>query len=72
MPAGASGAGDANSFTPAIVQGLPEAARQIMISGYNDALTPVFLYTVPLTVRPGGKHPLVASLVDARIQLCCF
>ncbi|TFD55506.1 DHA2 family efflux MFS transporter permease subunit [Cryobacterium frigoriphilum] len=50
MPAGASGAGEANSFTPAMVRDLPEAARQIIISGYNDALTPVFLYMVPLVV----------------------
>ncbi|KGJ72523.1 MFS transporter [Cryobacterium roopkundense] len=50
MPAGASGAGAANSFTPAMVRDLPEAARQVVISGYNDALTPVFLYMVPLII----------------------
>ncbi|WP_104129873.1 MDR family MFS transporter [Cryobacterium sp. N21] len=48
MPAG--GAGAANSFTPAMVRDLPEAAHQIIISGYNDALTPVFLYMVPLVI----------------------
>ena len=47
MPAGA---GEANSFTPAMVRELPDAARQVIISGYNDALTPVFLYMVPLIV----------------------
>ncbi|TFB75437.1 DHA2 family efflux MFS transporter permease subunit [Cryobacterium glaciale] len=50
MPAGAAGAGAANSFTPAMVRELPEAARQIIVSGYNDALTPVFLYMVPLVI----------------------
>ncbi|WP_439099055.1 MFS transporter [Cryobacterium aureum] len=48
MPAG--GASAANSFTPAMVRELPEAARQVIIGGYNDALTPVFLYIVPLIV----------------------
>ena len=50
MPAGAAGADAANSFTPAMVRELPGAARQIIIGGYNDALTPVFLYMVPLII----------------------
>jgi hypothetical protein len=29
---------------------LPAAVRDIIISSYNDALTPVFLYLVPLVV----------------------
>ncbi len=49
MPVGA-GAGSANSFTPAAVRELPDAVRQIIIGGYNDALTPVFLYMVPLVI----------------------
>jgi len=49
MPAG-TGAGSANSFTPGAVRELPDAVRQIIIGGYNDALTPVFLYMVPLVI----------------------
>ncbi|MCY0905193.1 MDR family MFS transporter [Arthrobacter sp. H14-L1] len=51
MPAPGAGAADAsNSFTPAIVRELPSAARNVIIGAYNDALTPVFLYMVPLVL----------------------
>ncbi len=51
MPApGAGAAGASNSFTPAIVRDLPSAARNVIIGAYNDALTPVFLYMVPLVL----------------------
>ena len=49
MPGGGStAAGSSNSFTPAIVRELPAAVRGVIIGAYNDALTPAFLYTVPL------------------------
>lgn len=50
MPAGAAGAGASNSFTPGMVRDLPDSVREIIVSSYNDALTPVFLYMVPLVV----------------------
>jgi EmrB/QacA subfamily drug resistance transporter len=45
---GATAAGGTNSFTPELVQHLPAAVRDIIVGAYNDALTPVFLYLVPL------------------------
>ena len=49
MPGGGNtAAGSSNSFTPAIVKELPAAVRGVIIGAYNDALTPVFLYMVPL------------------------
>jgi hypothetical protein len=46
---GATGtSGATNSFTPEIVKALPAAVRHIVIGAYSDALTPVFLYMVPL------------------------
>jgi MFS family permease len=50
--AGAAGGGDGglSSFTPAIVRDLPKALRDIIVGAYNDALTPVFLYMVPLVI----------------------
>jgi MFS family permease len=48
-PSGAA-AGSSNSFTPAVVRHLPEAVRSVVIGAYNDALTPVFLYMVPLVL----------------------
>jgi EmrB/QacA subfamily drug resistance transporter len=45
---GAPAAGGLNSFTPEKVQALPEAIKHIIVGAYNDALTPVFLYMVPL------------------------
>lgn len=40
--------GGINSLTPQIVRQLPEQVRSIIIGGYNDALTPIFAYMVPL------------------------
>ena len=48
MPAGASSGGSSNSFTPALVKSLPGPVRDVIVGAYNDALTPVFLYMVPL------------------------
>jgi len=48
--AGGAAAGSSNSFTPAAVRQLPEAVRNVVIGAYNDALTPVFLYMVPLVL----------------------
>jgi len=51
MPAGSgSDGGGSNSFTPAIVRGLPAEVRDVIVGAYNDALTPVFLYMVPLVI----------------------
>ncbi|GAA4375680.1 MDR family MFS transporter [Paeniglutamicibacter cryotolerans] len=43
-------AGNHNSLTPDAVRALPEAIRQIVIGAYSEALTPVFLYMVPLVL----------------------
>lgn len=51
LPAAAAGAtGDTNSLTPAAVRDLPDAVRAIIVGSYNDSLTPVFLYMVPLVL----------------------
>ncbi|UUT35997.1 MDR family MFS transporter [Microbacterium elymi] len=51
MPAGAGGsAGGANSLTPELVKGLPEPIHGIIVGAYNDALTPIFLYILPLVL----------------------
>jgi predicted MFS family arabinose efflux permease len=44
----ASSGGATNSFTPEAVKALPSAVRHIIVGAYSDALTPVFLYMVPL------------------------
>lgn len=49
LPAGSTG-GNLNSLTPAIVDGLPAAVRDIIVQSYNDAFTPVFLYLLPVFV----------------------
>lgn len=48
--AGGAAAGSSNSFTPVAVRQLPEGVRNVVIGAYNDALTPVFLYMVPLVL----------------------
>ncbi|GAB6902401.1 MDR family MFS transporter [Kineosporia succinea] len=44
----ASAVGDADSLTPALVHALPQAAQDAVISSYQHALTPVFLYLIPI------------------------
>lgn len=44
----AVGSGGANSFTPALVHGLPEPVREAVVLSYNQALIPIFLWFIPL------------------------
>lgn len=44
------GGGDSHSLTPAMVNGLPEAAKLPIVTAYNDALLPIFLWMVPLGI----------------------
>jgi EmrB/QacA subfamily drug resistance transporter len=44
----AGGVSDTNSLTPEAVHQLPAAVQSVIVNAYSDALTPVFLYLVPL------------------------
>lgn len=49
LPESGPGAvGGSNSFTPDFVNHLPTNIHDIVVNAYNEALTPVFLYLVPL------------------------
>ncbi|WP_205678920.1 MDR family MFS transporter [Brachybacterium endophyticum] len=52
MPAQAAGqmggSGDTNSLTPELVDKLPQKIQDIVVGAYTDALTPIFLWLVPL------------------------
>jgi MFS family permease len=48
LGAGGPGAVDQNSLTPAAVAQLPEQVRTIIVSSYNEALAPIYLYIVPI------------------------
>lgn len=51
IPGGVSGTGsDVNSLTPGAVQQLPGALHDVIVSSYNDALTPVYLWMAPLAL----------------------
>ncbi len=50
VPANEHFAGDVNSLTPELVNSLPSAMRDIVIQAYNSALTPIFLWILPLVV----------------------
>ncbi|MHA7241439.1 MDR family MFS transporter [Arthrobacter sp. TMS1-12-1] len=51
LPAAAgNGAGASNSLTPALVNTLPAPVKDAIISSYNDALTPIFIWMVPLAL----------------------
>ncbi|GGG18515.1 MFS transporter [Rhodococcoides trifolii] len=47
LPEGAAAGGE-NSLTPSALKGLPTQVRDVIVGSYNDALTPIFLYLVPL------------------------
>ncbi|MCI1749366.1 MAG: MFS transporter [Acidipropionibacterium sp.] len=49
MPGAGAGSG-VKSLTPAIVDGLPEPIRKLIIESYNEALLPIYLFLVPLAV----------------------
>ncbi|MFW7414023.1 MDR family MFS transporter [Demequina sp. SO4-18] len=42
--------GGANSLTPGLVQQLPARLSDVIVGAYNDALAPVFLLMVPLSI----------------------
>lgn len=44
------GEGGANHLTPSLVTQLPPALQEVVLSSYNDGLTPVFLLMVPLAI----------------------
>jgi predicted MFS family arabinose efflux permease len=46
--AGPAGAVDSNSLTPASVAQMSDPLKTAIISSYNDALTPIYLYLVPM------------------------
>ncbi|MGV9195274.1 MDR family MFS transporter [Microbacterium sp. MC2] len=42
--------GDISSLTPDLVRGLPDQLHSIVVHGYNDALSPLFLWMAPLAL----------------------
>jgi EmrB/QacA subfamily drug resistance transporter len=51
LPAAATdAAGGSESLTPAAVSGLPEGIKDLVVASYNDALTPIFLWIMPLVL----------------------
>lgn len=74
MPAGAAQDGfDQNSITPAAVNGMPDQIRDVIIGSYNDALTPVFLYILPLMIISAIllmfiKEIPLATTIDAPVE----
>ncbi len=49
IPAGTGGNGT-SSFTPHVVNSMPEPIKSLIIESYNEALIPLFLLMVPLAV----------------------
>ena len=48
LPAAAEGG--AHSLTPATVHELPDAVRTLIVSSYNEALMPIFVFMIPLAI----------------------
>lgn len=72
---GGSGVGDTNSLTPEAVHRLPSAVQDIIVNAYSDALTPVFLYLVPLLGVAAvllafvTEKPLATTIDDAPAEV---
>ncbi len=71
LPAAATGGGapgGSNSLTPAVVGKLPAPIKELIISSYNDALTPIFIWMVPLALVAAvlmcfiKEHPLATAV----------
>ena len=58
FPDAGKGSGS-SSLTPESVASLPDAARDIVVTAYNEALMPIFLWLVPLAVVAAGVLWLV-------------
>jgi EmrB/QacA subfamily drug resistance transporter len=50
---GGPGLLDANSLTPALVNQLPPAVKNTVVTAYSDALTPIYRYIAPIMVIAG-------------------
>ncbi len=50
LPGVPIGDGGQGSLTPAIVKMLPDNVREAILASYSDALTPIFLWIIPLAV----------------------
>ncbi|MDN6201070.1 MAG: MFS transporter [Micrococcaceae bacterium] len=50
LPDGASSGASTNSLTPELVTSLPAPIREVIVSAYNEALVPLFLWMVPLAI----------------------
>lgn len=67
-------AGDLNSFTPAVINALPDTIHDIVTGAYNEALTPVFAMLIPMVLAGlvivlfVEEVPLRASLDEAGEQ----
>ena len=61
---------DVNSLTPALVKMLPDSVHSAVAVAYNDALMPVFMLMIPMTIGAGlcmmalKEKPLADSLRD--------
>ncbi|MGA3525874.1 MDR family MFS transporter [Melissospora conviva] len=70
IPAASERLGGLNSFTPALVGGLPDELRLPIITSYNEALLPIFGFMVPLAVLAAvllvylREKPLATTLDD--------
>lgn len=67
--------GETNSFTPGMLHGLPPEAQLPIVTAYNEALMPIFLWLVPLAILSAvvliflKQKPLATSIESIEEQL---
>lgn len=62
VPGAADAAGSANSITPDIVAHLPQPLFEVVVTAYNDALVPLFLWVAPLALVGG----IIACFIEPK------
>lgn len=67
--------GDTSSFTPAMVHGLPPEVKLPIVTAYNEALMPIYLWLVPLALLAAivlfflKQKPLATTIESIEEQL---
>lgn len=64
VPAGIASSGSPEGLTPALINSLPEGIKDTIVNAYVEALTPAFIYLVPVVLIG-----LIAAFFVPKVQL---
>lgn len=64
LPASVAASGSGEGLTPALINSLPDGIKDLIVHAYVDALTPAFIYLVPVVLIG-----LIAAFLVPKVQL---